>query len=207
MKRATTNNVFFPFSLTISIHALVKRATNICGYGNKSYYISIHALVKRATFWWVIFNRYYTNFNPRPREEGDRVCFKIKAFAYHFNPRPREEGDLSSFNQILKNLDFNPRPREEGDLRLTAIQEVRTIFQSTPSWRGRPGDFVNNVIRLFISIHALVKRATYLRSIPFHRETISIHALVKRATTSSKNSVIWFVYFNPRPREEGDNPL
>ena len=44
-----TNNVFFPFSLTISIHALVKRATHAVPAEAKNLQISIHALVKRAT--------------------------------------------------------------------------------------------------------------------------------------------------------------
>ena len=60
-------------TLTISIHALVKRATigRFTCFGN--YSISIHALVKRATL-----NRQLTieksrDFNPRPREEGDSI--------------------------------------------------------------------------------------------------------------------------------------
>ena len=35
-----------------------------------------------------------TNFNPRPREEGDISIFLIVIVMYYFNPRPREEGDL-----------------------------------------------------------------------------------------------------------------
>ena len=56
--------------------------------------------------------------------------------------------------------DFNPRPHEEGD----------------------SGDFVNNVIRLFISIHALMKRATDKVLLRQKNLFISIHALMKRAT-------------------------
>ena len=33
---------------------------------------------------------------------------------------------------------------------------------------------------------------------------ISIHALVKRATLALKDTSKKYVYFNPRPREEGD---
>ena len=35
----------------------------------------------------------------------------------NFNPRPREEGDRSGDGDILTVLYFNPRPREEGDTR------------------------------------------------------------------------------------------
>ena len=56
----------------------------------------------------------------------------------------------------------------------------------------------------FISIHALVKRATlrhyYMDEIAF----ISIHALVKRATFCQNIATQHAIDFNPRPREEGD---
>ena len=78
-------------------------------------------------------------------------------------------------------LYFNPRPREEGD--------------------DEPLD-----TKAFdaISIHALVKRATYRLYTSFLLVIISIHALVKRATTQIGRPSKLFVYFNPRPREEGD---
>ena len=56
----------------------------------------------------------------------------------YFNPRPREEGDLNYNDRRLQIQYFNPRPREEGD----------THFYC----------FVNYLF--WISIHALVKRAT-----------------------------------------------
>ena len=37
------------------------------------------------------------------------------------------------------------------------------------------------------------------------KEVISIHALVKRATVLSRSAFETRSYFNPRPREEGDN--
>ena len=50
MKRATcSGRCAFPI-LSISIHALVKRATEISVKGSVKLAISIHALVKRATF-------------------------------------------------------------------------------------------------------------------------------------------------------------
>ena len=54
----------------ISIHALVKRATNDSDVKLLREDISIHALVKRATLQAVIHPQ-HLNFNPRPREEGD----------------------------------------------------------------------------------------------------------------------------------------
>ncbi len=55
-----------------------------------------------------------------------------------------------------------------------------------------------------ISIHALVKRATFLFVFSLFVLVISIHALVKRATLLSVSVFLFLLYFNPRPREEGD---
>ena len=62
---------------------------------------------------------------------------KVTLVGVNFNPRPREEGDphLGYLYTLFHN--FNPRPREEGD----------QYFIHPLSFR-------------FISIHALVKRAT-----------------------------------------------
>ena len=55
-----------------------------------------------------------------------------------------------------------------------------------------------------ISIHALVKRATVYGIDIQQDNVISIHALVKRATFMHWLSRSIFLYFNPRPRKEGD---
>ena len=56
--------------------------------------ISIHALVKRATCAGKFFKLILVNFNPRPREEGDIITKTSKSTKRNFNPRPREEGDI-----------------------------------------------------------------------------------------------------------------
>ena len=58
--------------MTISIHALVKRATDDFINQVIRLFISIHALVKRATQEIHQIKRHYLYFNPRPRKEGDR---------------------------------------------------------------------------------------------------------------------------------------
>ena len=62
---------------------------------------------------------------------------RTERFCANFNPRPREEGDAVAHTGTVSDVDFNPRPREEGDLRHYYMDEIA-----------------------FISIHALVKRAT-----------------------------------------------
>ena len=55
--------------------------------------ISIHALVKRATYRVINTVSHCLNFNPRPREEGDPIYGILACRQVNFNPRPREEGD------------------------------------------------------------------------------------------------------------------
>ena len=59
-------------------------------------YISIHALVKRATNGISFQNDNIKDFNPRPRKEGDAEQKMGMAASLDFNPRPRKEGDLLS---------------------------------------------------------------------------------------------------------------
>ena len=99
----------------ISIHALVKRATTVKSVAFSSDIISIHALVKRATPYTFPSYLFFLYFNPRPREEGDKVVISTSSCALNFNPRPREEGDQVSLAIKVYGKYFNPRPREEGD--------------------------------------------------------------------------------------------
>ena len=78
-----------------------------------------------------------TDFNPRPREEGDRCYGNCSCRSGNFNPRPREEGDLAAFARPLF-----------SDISIHAL--VKRATQLSPL-------IVNP---LCISIHALVKRAT-----------------------------------------------
>ena len=51
-----------------------------------------------------------SNFNPRPREEGDGRCAVIIFFLRDFNPRPREEGDVLSLQGFPKRSTFQSTP-------------------------------------------------------------------------------------------------
>ena len=137
--------------------------------------------MKRATVRrWSAFGKPW-HFNPRPREEGDHIKNDVLQIINDFNPRPREEGDYGRGSTYSPPTYFNPRPREEGDF--FAIDRER---------------------RSYISIHALVKRATAGYGRLGKSKIISIHALVKRATAKQSIRQFCIRYFNPRPREEGD---
>ena len=94
----------------ISIHALMKRATDRANgyiYGSV---ISIHALMKRATFSMKLDTPLIDNFNPRPHEEGDIFCAALYAPFAYFNPRPHEEGDAQYSVAALNTLSFQSTP-------------------------------------------------------------------------------------------------
>ena len=78
----------------------------------------------------------------------------------NFNPRPREEGDKINGNIWGVVTDFNPRPREEGDLcaRLPLYLFLCISIHALVKRATNIIIFVHNLG--FISIHALVKRAT-----------------------------------------------
>ena len=106
---------------------------------------------------------------------------RIQVHFQYFNPRPREEGDQKIKQTAKTDYHFNPRPREEGDAQQYEAQLARII--SIHALVKRATYFGNSFIILCnISIHALVKRATVIAPSGFTGAVISIHALVKRAT-------------------------
>ena len=100
-----------------------------------------------------------SNFNPRPREEGDIyivVCLSVNKY---FNPRPREEGDKYVLNwSAVISISIHALVKRatiaDNDKDKTAIISIHALVKRATD------NFINNVIRLYISIHALVKRAT-----------------------------------------------
>ena len=77
----------------VSIHALVKSATDNALDGRHFPRVSIHALVKSATGSCSTAMLYYKGFNPRTREECDATTCRLDNQDHGFNPRTREECD------------------------------------------------------------------------------------------------------------------
>ncbi len=77
---------------------------------------------------------------------------------------------------------FQSTPSQRGRLCNADIFFTTCVFQSTPSQRGR-------------------RLLTVLKTVA---DTISIHALAKRATLTVYPCHFLKIYFNPRPRKEGD---
>ena len=101
------------------------------------------------------------DFNPRPRKEGDIKNRGKKQQNSYFNPRPRKEGDFSIIFCVSSYSDFNPRPRKEGDNTIVTCHDIFINFNPRPR---KEGDLQRGYIfyhRCEISIHALVKRATF----------------------------------------------
>ena len=118
----------------------MKRATKITCLCNWAEAISIHALVKRATLCLFLQRCQLADFNPRPREEGDKIFTIDFIFMCHFNPRPREEGDLNCLSASAPPCqNFNPRPREEGDNIHRAYNSRGRNFNPRPREEGDSG--------------------------------------------------------------------
>ena len=99
--------------------------------------ISIHALVKRATQATPKYHHTYSHFNPRPREEGDIDGFQtIGKYTISIHALVKratknylignifriisihalvKRATIFGYAVIYRKCNFNPRPREEGD--------------------------------------------------------------------------------------------
>ena len=77
--------------------------------------ISIHALVKRATGNSPPLILFTGDFNPRPRKEGDEIAYryyKKENISIHALVK-RATAVYANSSHLLHY--FNPRPRKEGD--------------------------------------------------------------------------------------------
>ena len=99
--------------------------------------ISIHALVKRATAYKAAQRIKPVDFNPRPREEGDDLLMRLSLKLRYFNPRPREEGDywiiaysrqkLISIHALVKRAtDADDKTDCTGDISIHALVKRAT---------------------------------------------------------------------------------
>ena len=125
----------------ISIHALLKRATKFSELLLLLNFISIHALLKRATGVDREIKFYRPHFNSRSPEESDLNKIIVRGQESDFNSRSPEESDLMKEQFAISTDNFNSRSPEESDL----------------------GKHDNRYRHILISIHALLKRATYGR--------------------------------------------
>ena len=96
VKRATDYSLCVAGSGIISIHALVKRATyfNVCFVLFVG--ISIHALVKRATGGFSNSDSKTSTISIHALVKRATIpALDVSLISFYFNPRPRKEGDLS----------------------------------------------------------------------------------------------------------------
>ena len=167
VKRATGFDSIVKKLIKISIHALVKRATAFLRIILRIFHISIHALVKRATYKIKFIAKRENNFNPRPREEGDRrsasagTCRIISIHALvkraTCNIYTASKWVGISIHALVKRATrllrrnlacpfyFNPRPREEGDYGSTLLLFITNDFNPRPREEGdcKPQSFIS----------------------------------------------------------------
>ena len=116
----------------------------------------------------------------RPKRKGH--CGGVIPISIH---ALMKRATLLRSNRQEWRLYFNPRPHEEGDFCQLCACCFNCSFQSTPSWRGRLYITFWLICWFYISIHALMKRATPKQIKGGTLLVISIHALMKRATMLS----------------------
>ena len=95
--------------------------------------ISIHALVKRATIGNMGLAGVGSDFNPRPRKEGDFAVHKKTAQPQYFNPRPRKEGDLFKSSYSFKSFYISIHALVKRATMKRQKKRSLLLFQSTPS--------------------------------------------------------------------------
>ena len=113
--------------------------------------------------------------------EGDEYDNKSYYENTNFNPRPRVEGDPLVSVIVFSVLNFNPRPRVEGDPFSVISEYFILISILALVWRATCCLSVRKTTTK-ISILALVWRATNLHLLYLMLFYISILALVWRAT-------------------------
>ena len=107
--------------------------------------ISIHALAKRATVRVTSNAQRNTNFNPRPRKEGDYRSYLYRALRALFQSTPSQRGRLAS---------------------VIGVSAKTVISIHALAKRATEVSKINGILTL-ISIHALAKRATLLLYLHF----------------------------------------
>ena len=95
--------------------------------------ISIHALVKRATIRQQIHRKAWIYFNPRPRKEGDEGYSAFMLPSMNFNPRPRKEGDFAFMSAFPTHGVISIHALVKRATSNLGYLVTCEIFQSTPS--------------------------------------------------------------------------
>ena len=128
------------------------------------------------------YNITNSNFNPRPRKEGDLLSKTCRSINVTFQSTPSQRGrhDKSNGKSSHDNISIHALAKRATDLRedsdLTQVISIHALAKRAT------GNLCKACTHKCISIHALAKRATSLLQplrVPFR---ISIHALAKRAT-------------------------
>jgi len=157
VQRAAYPSINHQLTPNISIHALVQRAASVRFYCCEGINISIHALVQRAARARWIFNRAVlfqstpscrgrlkdqyqtasiTKFQSTPSCRGRPVWITEPYPAPHFNPRPRAEGGLDAGHYDgAASISIHALVQRAAFVKFS--KTLVTLFQSTPSCRGR----------------------------------------------------------------------
>ena len=78
------------------------------------------------------------------------------------------------------------------------------IFQFTTSQGGRLRELSPPCRKVYLSIHDLTRRSTFLRRSYLRYEYLSIHDLTRRSTMKAAPQIVSGITFNSRPHKEVD---
>ena len=145
--------------MAVSIHALTRRATSPGCCGQPSASVSIHALTRRATTSLGHCKGIQDGFNPRPHAEGDnpQTPAQGKSFvSIHALTRRATPVDCSTIEVSL----FQSTPSRGGRRWSANLETLLCCFNPRPHAEGDPATFGLSYIEVWVSIHALTRRAT-----------------------------------------------
>ena len=186
-RRATVRLTKAQSVAQVSIHALTRRAT-VCKV-DKTYLknVSIHALTRRATVLIITCGIAKQRFQSTPSRGGRRKTEFINGVSnLSFNPRPHAEGDKYQKKNSCVIACFNPRPHAEGDYVCMYVVLKYQVSIHALTRRATFSLIMYDGLKC-VSIHALTRRATNGSVLLAPRSRVSIHALTRRATVSQKS--------------------
>ncbi len=134
---ATQHSRGFRQACHVSIHAPTRGATRVRLFRSVIIDVSIHAPTRGATNHFNAF-LLVLRFQSTPLHEGRPRPPSRQHPSRRFNPRPYTRGDINRTTTNIDVLRFNPRPYTRGDFDLVSFVLYKIQFQSTPLHEGRP---------------------------------------------------------------------
>ena len=203
-RRTDLSPLFEKFNF-VSIHASVRRRTQLFLDGFLNFVtVSIHASVRRRTYFQEFSLLFWFRFQYTPPWGGERRKIK-RFFRIHFVSIHASVRRRTSFLPCANNSDlsFNTRLREEANFYSLCIILHYSSFNTRLREEANEDQQITRTTE-DVSIHASVRRRTNLFFLFFIWNNVSIHASVRRRTQPEPDNPNPTTGFNTRLREEAN---